>query len=291
MTKSKRILKDTKKSSIVKYNPLSFAKSDSNNQNEFNSSLLSSQFRLLNEKFYINSSDKMLDYLKSNPNAFNLYHKGFQESKKKWKKSPFDWILPSLMKHFEDKCCKKISKRKKNIKKLFTVADLGCGEAELEKQFRELVKNKHGENKSKLEIESPQFEIKFNNIDFIAQNERVISADMKNTPIPTGTCDAVVFSLSLMGTNYFEFLKEAYRILKNGGVLLIVELESRIIDPAKFMIFLHDKMYFNKVSNDIKQGYFHFYHFQKKNFKDIPVELNDLKLGNELLIPSLYKKR
>ena len=43
-----------------------------------------------------------------------------------------------------------------------------------------------------------------------------------------------VFCLSLMGTNYIEFLLEAKRVLKVGGELIIAEVESRCGDWGKF---------------------------------------------------------
>ncbi|CAJ0889265.1 6062_t:CDS:2, partial [Entrophospora sp. SA101] len=57
------------------------------------------------------------------------------------------------------------------------VADLGCGEAKIAK-------------------EAPNKILSF---DFVAKNDKII---------------VFIFSLSLMGTNYIEFLKEAHRVLK-----------------------------------------------------------------------------
>jgi len=48
--------------------------------------------------------------------------------------------------------------------------------------------------------------------------------------------DAVVLCLALMGTNYAEFLREAHRILKMEGTLLVAEVRSRI--EAVFNDFL-----------------------------------------------------
>ena len=44
----------------------------------------------------------------------------------------------------------------------------------------------------------------------------------------------VVFSLSLMGTNFPEFLQEANRVLKPGGVLFIAEVLGRFSDVKVF---------------------------------------------------------
>ena len=44
---------------------------------------------------------------------------------------------------------------------------------------------------------------------------------MANTPLDDGTLDAAIFSLSLMGSNLTDYIKEAYRTLKLGGQLLV----------------------------------------------------------------------
>jgi ribosomal RNA-processing protein 8 len=69
-------------------------------------------------------------------------------------------------------------------------------------------------------------------------------------PLEDETLDVGVFSLSLMGTNYADYLKEAFRVLKqrfehfkmklNGrGILKIAEVTSRIENLGKFKQTLH----------------------------------------------------
>jgi ribosomal RNA-processing protein 8 len=45
-------------------------------------------------------------------------------------------------------------------------------------------------------------------IDHVACNETVIACDMAHTPLADGALDAVVFSLSLMGANWRDYLVE-----------------------------------------------------------------------------------
>jgi ubiquinone/menaquinone biosynthesis C-methylase UbiE len=47
--------------------------------------------------------------------------------------------------------------------------------------------------------------------------------------------DIGVFSLSLMGTNYVDFLREANRVIKPGGKLFIAEVTSRFADVKQFV--------------------------------------------------------
>lgn len=53
---------------------------------------------------------------------------------------------------------------------------------------------------------------------------------MCRLPMDSSICDYVVYSLSLMPTNLREALKEANRIIKMNGHLLIVEVSSRFAD-------------------------------------------------------------
>ena len=50
---------------------------------------------------------------------------------------------------------------------------------------------------------------------------------MTHTSLEPSSVDIAVFCLSLMGTNLRDYIKEANRVLKDGGVLKIAEVESR----------------------------------------------------------------
>jgi hypothetical protein len=47
--------------------------------------------------------------------------------------------------------------------------------------------------------------------------------------------DVAVFCLSLMGTNYVDFIREAHRVLKEGSELKIAEVISRFSDVDAFI--------------------------------------------------------
>ena len=64
-------------------------------------------------------------------------------------------------------------------------------------------------------------------LDHIAVDETVTACDMAKTPLEDGSLGAAVFSLSLMGRNWPEYLEEARRVLKPYGFLFVAEPESR----------------------------------------------------------------
>ena len=64
-------------------------------------------------------------------------------------------------------------------------------------------------------------------LDHIAVDETVTACDMAKTPLEDGSLGAAVFSLSLMGRNWPEYLEEARRVLKPYGFLFVAEPEKR----------------------------------------------------------------
>lgn len=63
-------------------------------------------------------------------------------------------------------------------------------------------------------------------LDLVAAAPGVIACNMADTPLQSGSCDAAVFSLALMGTDYGAFLTEAARVLKQAGWLWIAEVRA-----------------------------------------------------------------
>lgn len=76
------------------------------------------------------------------------------------------------------------------------VTDLGCGDAALANHF----KTTKG--------------IKIHSFDLVKVNEFVEVCDMANVPLKDESVDVAVFCLSLMGTNFLGFLREACRYTK-----------------------------------------------------------------------------
>ena len=96
----------------------------------------------------------------------------------------------------------------------YTIGDFGCGEAKL----AEAVADRHT----------------VHNFDHVAVNENVIACDMAHVPLDDETLDGAIFSLSLMGANFADYVREANRTLKLDGQLHIIEATSRFTNREQF---------------------------------------------------------
>ncbi|CAN6708919.1 unnamed protein product [Malus baccata var. baccata] len=211
-------------------------------------------FRMINEKLYTCTGKEALEYFNDDPTLFDTYHTGYQEQMSHWPELPVDIIIKWLKEHSPS----------------LVVADFGCGDARLAKN----VKNK------------------VFSFDLISSDPSVISCDMANTPLGSTSVDVAVFCLSLMGTNFPNYLNEAHRILKPRGWLLIAEVKSRFdsttggADPKTFTKAVCD-LGFTSVSKDFSNKMFILFYFKKKEEQDSKkkdIEWPELK-------PCLYKRR
>ncbi|KAH9313118.1 hypothetical protein KI387_028153, partial [Taxus chinensis] len=188
-------------------------------------------FRMLNERLYTCRGSEAFDLFKNDPSLFNVYHAGYQEQMSHWPQQPVDVITKWL----------------KQCSLSLVVADFGCGDAKLAK----CIKNK------------------VFSIDLVSSDPSVIACDMAHTPLTESSVDVAVFCLSLMGTDFPDYLKEAYRVLKPGGWLLVAEVKSRFdpdndgADPNKFVKALNS-LGFNIASKDFSNKMFILFYFRKE---------------------------
>lgn len=170
-------------------------------QERFQKKLESGKFRMLNEAMYSTTGAESFKLMKHNPELFHLYHAAYSEQVKRWPKNPLDDIISYLKKQ----------------KAALRIADLGCGEARLAKEV-------------------PQKQVK--SFDLVAENSDVTECDISHVPLPDSSVDVAVFCLSLMGTNYGDFISEARRILVPKGLVIVAEVASRFEDqnPRQFVM-------------------------------------------------------
>ena len=151
-------------------------------------------FTTLNHRWNTSRSDTTHKRIQQDPSEWHLYHTLYREAREKWPEQPFEQIAERI-----------------RVRPDWVVGDFGCGECLL----RQALPNNH-----------------IISIDHVAWDEHVIACDMASTPLADAMLDIVVFSLSLMGTNWADYLKEAYRTLKPYGYLFIAEPQKRWHDGA-----------------------------------------------------------
>ncbi|CAD1480624.1 unnamed protein product, partial [Heterotrigona itama] len=209
--------------------------------------LKASRFRYLNETLYNNESSESKKYFKNDPDAFKAYHEGYKQQVEQWPVNPLDNVIASI----------------KKMPKQYIIADFGCGEARL----------------------ATTVPHKVHSFDLVSLNKNVTACDIAHTPLLTNSVNVVVFCLSLMGTNLKDYIIEASRVLKKGGILKIAEVESRFERVEDFINAINGYG-FKNIWKDLSHNLFYFLDFKKEG--DISDKKN--KLPSITLRPCLYKK-
>lgn len=75
--------------------------------------------------------------------------------------------------------------------------------------------------------------------DLHAAKPFIIKADISKLPCGNESCNVVIYSLSLMGTNYLDFLAEGFRVLKPRGYFIIAEVKSRMPSIDAFIALIN----------------------------------------------------
>lgn len=153
-------------------------------------------FSEMNRRIHTSTSETTNKRFQNNPEEWELYHALYREARKEWTVVPYEEII---------NWCKKRPE--------LVIGDFGCGEAKVAEALENTV----------------------HSFDHVAINDKVIAGDMANVPLEDASLDVAVFSLSLMGTNFTDYIKEAHRCLKLDGILYIVEPISKFNDLDEFI--------------------------------------------------------
>ena len=145
-------------------------------------------FSQMNARIGSSASDTTNRRFNESPDEWYLYHSLYKEARQSWIEVPYAVIAESLSKRPD-----------------WIIGDFGCGEALLST----IIPNK------------------VFNFDHVAINESVEACDMTRTNLPDETLDVAVFSLSLMGLNWPDYIREAHRVLRPGGFIEIAEPASK----------------------------------------------------------------
>ena len=154
-------------------------------------------FSTMNARWNTSKSVTLSERLEKNPEEWQQYHTLYRQARESWTVVPFQ----EMVNWAKD--------RQGHV-----IADFGCGEA----LFGKAAAERHT----------------VYSFDHVAINESVVATDMANIPLDDETLDDAIFSLSLMGANFSDYLREAYRTLKLDGSLHVWEATSRFDDPERF---------------------------------------------------------
>ncbi|MCA1728771.1 MAG: methyltransferase domain-containing protein [Actinobacteria bacterium] len=154
-------------------------------------------FSSMNRTWNHSRSETTHERLQENPEEWAQYHTLYREARKDWTIVPYEEMV---------RWCEKRSG--------YVIGDFGCGEAKL----AEAVSDLHT----------------IYSFDHVAVNDEVVACDMAHVPLDDEVLDVAIFSLSLMGANFTDYLKEAHRTLKLDGHLHIIESTSRFADRDSF---------------------------------------------------------
>ncbi|KAA8650649.1 hypothetical protein EYZ11_002824 [Aspergillus tanneri] len=178
--------------------------------------LISSRFRHLNETLYTTPSSKALELFTLNPELFDEYHAGFsRQVKESWPSNPVDGYIAAIRSRGkasphskkgnkpEEKSGNQPRPLPRRPNGTCTIADLGCGDAQL---ARALIPS------------AKKLNLKLSSYDLHApEGSPITKADISNLPVDDGSVDVAIFCLSLMGTNWVSFVEEAWRVLRSDG--------------------------------------------------------------------------
>ncbi len=145
-------------------------------------------FSEMNRVWSVSNSTTTGERLKDNPEEWYQYHTLYRERRQEWNEIPYE-VIGSKIKNRPD----------------WIVGDFGCGENLLSKSIPN----------------------KVHSFDHVAIDETVTACDISNVPLKDNVLDVVVFSLSLMGTNYRDYLVEGHRTLRPFGLIMICEPKSK----------------------------------------------------------------
>jgi hypothetical protein len=155
-------------------------------------------FSTLNRTWNQGRSTATHERFQANPEEWAHYHTLYREARKDWAVVPYDEMI---------RWCQQ--------RRGYVIGDFGCGEARL----AEAVSDRHT----------------VYSFDHVAVNDDVVACDMAHVPLEDEVLDVAIFSLSLMGANFTDYVREAYRTLKLDGQLHVIEATSRFTDRNQFV--------------------------------------------------------
>ncbi len=156
-------------------------------------------FTKLNNRWYSSASHNTHERLSQNKEEWAQYHTLYRQLREKWDVVPFEEEIRWLSEPDREG---------------YVVGDFGCGEA--------FIAAKAGDRHT------------VHSFDHVAIDQRVIPCDIAHVPLEDGSLDLAIFCLSLMGSNFTDYIREAHRCLRIDGWLHIWEAASYFDDVKAF---------------------------------------------------------
>jgi len=178
-------------------------------------------FSKMSNRWYATDSGKTHDRLANNPEEWAHYHTLYRQLRETWPVVPFKEEIRWL-----------------SERDGYVVGDFGCGEA--------LIAAEAGDKHT------------IHSFDHVAIDKRVIACDIAHVPLEDDTLDLAIFCLSLMGSNFTDYIREAHRCLHIDGHLHIWEAASYFDDVKKFAAALA-KLGFDVTTPSIEGAFVRFY--------------------------------
>jgi ribosomal RNA-processing protein 8 len=194
-------------------------------QKSMRAKLASARFRHLNESLYTKPSTESLDLFTQDPSMFEDYHRGFAQQVEVWPENPVDGYVQAILGRGKERWGKKrketdeetgVKPLPRNREGQATIADLGCGTASLSYRLQPHL--------TSLNLTIQSFDL---SKPTGLSAPLVTVADISRLRLPDSSVDVAIFCLALMGTNWLDFIDEAFRILRWKGELWVAEIKSR----------------------------------------------------------------
>ncbi len=154
-------------------------------------------FSKMNNRWYASTSESTHDRLAANTEEWAHYHTMYHQLRESWPVVPYKEEIRWL-----------------SEREGWVVGDFGCGEA----LIAAAVADRHH----------------VHSFDHVAINKSVVACDIAYVPLENGVLDVAIFCLSLMGSNFTDYIRAAHRCLRLDGWLHIWEPASYFEDLEKF---------------------------------------------------------
>ncbi|OMJ68350.1 hypothetical protein SteCoe_34226 [Stentor coeruleus] len=154
------------------------------------------KFRMIDEMLCTLNSSDILELFQKDSEYFSIYHQGFINQISSWPINPLSLVESEI---------RRLAKNDK-----WVIADLGCGQGQLALNLIDM---------QNLTVFS---------YDLISLREDILACDISHLPLHNKKFDCAVFCLSLIGENHVNMVKEAHRVLKNQGILIVAEAVNKL---------------------------------------------------------------